>query len=142
VNAAVSIPKTFKYRYSWTIVILAVVYTLLATHVKGPGPSLLTDVLVGLFLFAIYIEWKTLCVSLDESSIQSRSFFHRRELRYSDIKSVRLVVVAKGGGRSLKISGRNGSVFNVDDSLKDFYMFVALVKKLAEENGACFEEPK
>ncbi|MDR3418778.1 MAG: hypothetical protein P4L83_21600 [Nevskia sp.] len=139
-EARASAPRMFYYRYSWIIVVFAVAYAYLATQAKE-SPSVVTNVIVGLFLAAIYIEWKTLRVSLDENSIQSRSLFHGRELRYSDIKSAGIVFVPKGG-RSLRIVGRTGTVFKIDSSLSQFDTFAALVKKLVEDNGGVFEEPR
>lgn len=139
-NSEASTPRTFYYRYSWIIAVLAVAYAYLATHVKE-SPSLFTDAIVGLCLTAIYTEWKTLRVSLNENSIQSRSLFHSRELRYSDIESAGIVLVPKGG-RSLRIVGRTGTVFKIDSSLNRFDAFATCVKSRVEDNGGKFEEPR
>jgi hypothetical protein len=139
-NSEVITPRTFYYRFSWIVVVLGVAYAYLATHVKEP-PSFFTNAIVGLFLAAIYIEWKTLRVSLNESSIQSRSLFHSREIRFLDIKSAGIVLAPKGG-RCLRIVGRTGTVFKIDNSLNQFDTLSAFVKKLVEDSGGNYEEPK
>jgi hypothetical protein len=132
-------PSEFYYRYSWIVLILAILYAVLAAYLKDQAPSIFVDSATGFLLAAVYIEWKTLCVSLNKGAIQSRSLFHSREILYSDINFVQLITIPMGG-RNLKISSKHGKIFRIDDSLRDFDRFVARVMSIAKDNGASLEE--